>query len=81
MKRQSGRVAERIWFYNLGLGAEDYVDGRKWEIRTLDRIMRDLKHENVCIILKTFLQPKVVLRTILFITLHRCYARQIKGLS
>ena len=49
MNRQTGRVSEKIWFYNLGLGAEDYVDERKWEIRTLDRIMRDLNHENVCI--------------------------------
>ena len=56
MNRQSGRVSEKIWFYNVGLGAEDYVDERKWEIRTLDRIMRDLKHENVCIKCNTFYQ-------------------------
>ena len=47
MKRNTGQVSKKVWFYKLGLGGMDWVNENKWEIRTLKRIMKDLKHENV----------------------------------
>ena len=47
MNRRSGKVSDKVWFYNIGLGGQNGKDERNWEIRTLKQIMKDLKHEHV----------------------------------
>ena len=47
MKQKSGQVSDKVWFYRLGLGDQNWVNEKKWEIKTLKQIRQDLKHENV----------------------------------
>ena len=47
MRKKTGQVSAKVWYYNIGLGDKDWVNEQRWEIRTLHRIRKDLKHENV----------------------------------
>ncbi|XP_052791011.1 probable methyltransferase-like protein 24 [Mya arenaria] len=44
MKKKSFRVAERIWFFNWGLGGDNFVNKNGWEIKTLNVIRKALNH-------------------------------------
>lgn len=49
MKKKTGQVSTKVWFYNIGLGDKDFDNEKKWEIRTLQTIRKNLKHENTTI--------------------------------
>ncbi|XP_052809263.1 uncharacterized protein LOC128237721 [Mya arenaria] len=46
MERDSFRVADKIWFYNWGLGGENFINDNGWTIKTLDVIRKELKQTN-----------------------------------
>lgn len=49
IKKKTGQVSAKVWYYNIGLGDKDWDNEKKWEIRTLQTIRKDLKHENTTI--------------------------------
>ncbi|XP_052790685.1 probable methyltransferase-like protein 24 [Mya arenaria] len=44
MKKSSFRVTDQIWFFNWGLGGENFVNNKGWDIKTLDVIRKELNH-------------------------------------
>ena len=36
--------SEKVWFYNVGIAGEDYVNSRNWDLRTLSSIVKMLNH-------------------------------------
>ena len=44
---ETGRVSDKIWFYNEGLGDKDGPNNRNWSIKTLSTFRKELKHEDV----------------------------------
>lgn len=46
MKRETGKVSDKVWFYKVGISDKDWVNDKQWEMKTLATIRRDLKHEN-----------------------------------
>lgn len=46
MKRKTGKYKDKIWFYQIGIDDKDWVNGQKWEMKTLKSIRKYLGHEN-----------------------------------
>ena len=47
INKTTEQITDQIWFYDIGLGDRDWTDDRKWDIRTLNTIKKDLKHTDV----------------------------------
>ena len=53
MKKPTGKVSEKIWFYQWGLGGKNEVNSKNWQIKTLDAIRKELGHTDVSILYNT----------------------------
>ena len=46
MNKENHQHSEKVWFYNVGIAGKDYMNDRKWDLRTLASIMEMLGHKN-----------------------------------
>ena len=47
IKRKTGQVSSKIWFYSIGLGDTNKTDKRGWKILPLEMIKKELGHTQV----------------------------------
>jgi len=40
-------VGERLWFFNVGLSGRDGTLKRKWQVKTLETLLKENKHVDV----------------------------------
>jgi len=47
---RTSKVNDLLWFYNMGLSGKVGRVSRGWPVKTLERLLKENRHDNVCLL-------------------------------